>query len=603
MTDLRDDHQHQMLNLRMHRRYFLGGALALGATSLLTACGGEDATNTPAQEQPTATAPPAAPPTATEVPAATAAPAATDATPTMAAVAATPTPAQAQRFEILEFDDPEPGPPVGNKPEELVIAWGLTQLTTHGVDPQLHCGAIAESQLRNIFEPLVGWAPDLQTIVPILATEWERLDDLTMQFKLRQGVKFHNGEDFNAEAVRYSVLRPLSDETPGDCRSIWTTIDGVDIVDEYTVNIRTKNPDPAFLPRMAGIHMNMVAPEWASQGPEAVAREALGGTGPYKFVSWSPNEDLVIEANEDYWGQVPSIKRVRMTTIREQSTRVAALRAGDVHIAKDIPVEEIASINADARARVLRTIQARVPFYFITVDVEPYNDPRVRQAINYAANVQGVIDAVILGHGQRVSTVMATWDFAFDDTLLPYTHDPDKARELLAEAGYPNGIDINIWYIQGRYPKDKEVAEAMAQEMSRAGIRCTPQLQEAAVLTELQRAKECPGLIFASWGNIWFDPDYSLVPLFGCEQANQFMDWRRPYGCNEALESILQEARVELDIDRRRELYHQAQRFIYDDAAALFMYQLVDTWGVNNWVKWTPRGDEQAWAYDMEWNE
>ncbi|HUG16569.1 MAG TPA: ABC transporter substrate-binding protein [Thermomicrobiales bacterium] len=483
------------------------------------------------------------------------------------------------------------------------MAWGLTQLTGHGLDPQLHCGAIAESQLRHIFEPLVGFAPDLQTIEPILATAWERIDDLTMQFTLREGVTFHNGEPFNAEAVRYSVLRPLSDETPGDCRSIWTTIEDVEIVDDLTVNIKTHQPDPAFLPRMAGIHMNMVAPEWAAEGPETVSRAAIGGTGPYKFVSWSPNEDLVVEANEDYWGQVPSIKRVRMRTISEPSTRVAALRSGEVHVAKDIPVEDMQGINSSDNARVLRTIQARVPFYFISVEVPPFDDPRVRQAINYAANVQGVIDSVLVGQGQRVSTVMATWDFAFDDTLQPYPHDPDRARELLAEAGYPDGIDIQIWHIQGRYPKDKEVAEAMCQEMHQAGIRCTPELREAAVLTELQRAKECPGLIFASWGNIWFDPDYSLVPLFGCEQAQQFGDWRRPYGCNDELETILQEARVELDVDRRRDLYHQAQRYVYDDAPALFMYQLVDAWGVNNWVKWTPRGDEQAWAYDMEWNE
>jgi peptide/nickel transport system substrate-binding protein len=502
-----------------------------------------------------------------------------------------------------QLDDPELGEPVGDKPDELVIAWGLTQFGNHGVDPQLHCGSIAESQLRNIYEPLVDFERDLQTIKPILATEWERIDDLTMQFKLRQGVKFHNGEDFNAEAVRFSVLRPLSDETPGDCRSIWNNIVDVEIIDDHTVNIITEQPDPALLPRMAGIHMNMVAPVWAAQGPEVVSREAIGGTGPYKFVSWSPNEDLVVEANEDYWGDVPEIKRVRMTTITELATRVAAVRAGDVHVAKDIPVEEINAINSDGRARVLRTSQARVPFYFITVEVPPFDDPRVRQAINYAANVQGVIDSILLGHGERLSTVMAKWDFAFDPTLEPYPHDPEKARELLAEAGYPDGIDIQLWHVQGRYPKDREVAEAMAQQMALAGIRCTTELREPGILGELQRAKETPGLVFASWGNIWLDPDYSLVPLFGCEQAADFGDWRRPYGCNEELEEILQAARVELDIDRRRELYHEAQRFIYDDAAALFMYQVTDVWAVNNWIDWSPRGDEQAWAYDMKWND
>jgi peptide/nickel transport system substrate-binding protein len=507
-------------------------------------------------------------------------------------------------IQLQEFDDPEPGPPVGDKPEELVMAWGTSQFHNHGVDPQRHCGSIAESQLRHIYEPLVDFDRDLETMVPILATDWERIDDLTMQFSLREGVSFHNGEEFNAEAVRYSVLRPLQDETAGDCRSIWANIDDVEVIDNLTVHVKTVAPDPGLLSRMAGIHMNIIAPEWADENPDAIAAEALGGTGPYKFVSWAPEEDLVVEANEDYWGDVPSIPRVRMRTIVEPATRVAALRAGEVHVAKDIPYEEIQGINNDGVARVLRVAQSRVPFYFITVEEEPYDDPRVRQAINYAANVDGVIDSILLGHGQRVSTVMAAWDFAFDHTLAPYPHDPERARELLEEAGYPDGIDIDIWFIEGRYPKDREVAEAMCSEMAAANIRCTPQLREAGTMGELQRAKETPGLVFASWGNIWFDPDFSLIPLFGCQEAeNRGFDYTRPYGCNPELEEVMQAARVELDVQRRTELYAEAQRIIYEDAAALFMYQVVDSWGVNNWVRWSPRGDEQAWAYEMEWNE
>jgi peptide/nickel transport system substrate-binding protein len=347
--------------------------------------------------------------------------------------------------------------------------------------------------------------------------------------------------------------------------------------------------------------MTMVAPEWASQGPEVVSSEAVG-TGPYRFVSWSPNEDLVVEANEDYWGEVPSIQRVRMTTIVEQATRVAALRSGDVHVAKDMPPEEVQSIDDSGRARTFRTVSNRVPFYFITTEIEPYDDPLVRQAINYAANVQGVIDAVLLGNGERVSTVLGKWIYGFDPTLEPYPHDPERAIELLNEAGYPDGIDIDIWFIQGRYPKDREVAEAMAGEMAAANIRCTPNLVESSVITEMQQNKETPGLIFASWGNWFFDADNTFVPLFGCQQAEAFGDWRRPYGCVEEFEEIIQAARVELDPEARLELYAQAQQFMYDDGAALFMYQLVDIFGIDNWVVWEPRHDEMIWAHDMSWN-
>lgn len=587
MPDYFNELRNTLLEKGVSRRAFLGGTLGLTAGALLAACGGDDDDDAPTSTVASAGGDPTA--TSGEM--------AADAT----ATSGDDTETVRDFSEVTVFENPQAGAPDGSQPEELIIAWGTEQLTTHGIDPQLHVGTIAETKLRYMYEPLVAFDRDLQTIIPVLATEWERIDELTFQFTLREGVTYHNGEAFNAEAVRYSVLRPLSDETPGDSRSTYAIITDVEVVDDYTVNIITSAPDPALLARMTGFHMTMVAPEWASQGPEVVASEA-NGTGPYKLVSWSPNEDLVVEANEEYWGEVPSIQRVRMTTIVEQATRVAALRAGDVHIAKDMPPEEVQIINDSGRARAFRTVSNRVPFYFITTEVEPYNDPLVRQAINYAANVQGVIDAVLLGNGERVSTVLGKWVYGFDSTLAPYPYDPEQAMALLEEAGYPDGIDIDIWFIQGRYPKDREVAEAMAGEMAAANIRCTPNLVESSVLTEMQQAKETPGLVFASWGNWFFDADNTFVPLFGCQQAEQFGDWRRPYGCNEEFEEIIQAARVELDPDARLELYAQAQQFMYEDGAALFMYQLVDIFGIDNWVIWEPRHDEMIWAHEMTWN-
>ncbi len=599
MSEDRFDIRDKVLSTAVNRRVFLGGTTALFASALLAACGDDDDDG----DEPTT--PPSTDPTATT--AAEEEPDDEDPEKEEPDEEATEPPAsggdvtRVRAVDVRAFDNPEIGDPSGDQPDELVMAWGTNQLTTYGIDPQRHVNTIAENQLRHIYEPLVKFERDLVTISPCLATEWERIDELTMQFKLREGVKFHNGEDFNAEAVRFSILRPLSDENPGATRATYAIIEDVEVVDEYTVNVITNEPDPALLARLTGFHTTIVAPEWASQGVEVVMAEA-NGTGPYKLVSWSPNEDLVVEVNEDYWGEIPSIRRVRMTTIVEQATRVAALRAGDVHVAKDMPPEELDGINSSGRARAVRAVSNRVPFYFFSVEAEPYNDPRVRQAVNYAANVQGVIDAILLGNGNRVSTIMAPWVFGFDPNLEPYPDDPEKAKELLAEAGFPDGIDIQIWHIQGRYPKDREVAEAMAQQMARAGIRCTPELRESATLTELQTANETPGLIFASWGNWIFDADNSFIPLFGCVSAADFGDWRRPYGCNQEFEDLLQEARIELDEERRMELYAEAQRVFYDDAAALFMYHLVDIFGVDNWVKWEPRHDEMMWAHEMEWN-
>lgn len=601
MADTHYDRDDILPNFKLSRRLFLGAMAGTFATSLLAACGGDDDDDAPTATSAAAATEPSGG-QATQPSGGQATQPATQATePAAQATATTGGGEEVRGTGVREFENPEPGTPEGDKPDELVLAWGTSQFQTTGIDPQLHVGTIAETQLRHMYEPLVKFESDLTTISPALAVAWERLDDLTVQFQLREGVSFHNGEPLNAEAVAYSVMRPLSDETPGQARSTYTIISGVDVIDDMTVNVKTSKPDPALLARMTGFHMVIVEPQWASQGPEVVAREAVG-TGPYKFVSWSPNEDLVIESNEEYWGGAPSIKKVRMTTIVEQATRVAALRAGDVHVAKDMPPEELDSINESGRSRAVRAVSNRVPFYFMTVEVPPFDNPLVRQAINYAANVDGVIEAIVLGNANRVSTILGPWIFGFDPSLEPYPNDPDKAKELLAEAGFPDGIDVQIWHIQGRYPKDKEVAEAMAQEMGKAGIRCTPELREAATLTDMQIAKETPGLIFASWGNWFFDADNSFVPLFGCEQAAAFGDWRRPYGCNQEFEDVIQAARIELDVETRKDLYAQAQRILYDDAGALFMYQLVDMFGVDNWVKWEPRHDEMMWAHEMEWN-
>jgi peptide/nickel transport system substrate-binding protein len=570
------------LNSALTRRTFIGFAAGAATAGLLAACGDDDDDDEDEA--------PAAAPDDDDV-----------------------EEVEEEEDEIAEDDDEEdaadaPDPddisPVGTRPDELVLCWGADQFGDFGLDPVRHSGRVAESMLRHIYEPLVRFEKDFATVVPALATEWERLDELTMQFKLREGVQFHNGEPFNAEAVRYSILRPLQEETRGNLAgSRYGTIEDVEIVDDYTINLITRFPDPVLIFRLAaGFHTNIMAPEWAAQGQEVVSREA-NGTGPYKLVSWRPNEDLVLEANPDYWDGPPEIERVRITVISETATRVAALRTGEVHIATDMPPEELPAIDESDRARVMTVDSNRSAFYWISVEAEPFDDPRVRQAINYAANVDGVIATVLAGMGTRLATTVPPFAFGFNPDLEPYPHDPDRARELLAEAGHPDGIDLQIWYFDGRIPKQREVAEAMCIEMQQANIRCTPEMRESALLTELMRNNETVGLAFGSWGNAFSDGLDSIEPLFGCAEWEARMDWTRPYGCNQELEELIVAAQQEVDEEARAQIIRDAQVVLYEDAAALFQYLVVDAYGVDNWVLWEPRPDQMIWAHEMRWNE
>ena len=519
---------------------------------------------------------------------------------------AAPQPSSGLAAPTVPASAAKPGKPAGTHPDELVLCWGTFQLQTHQLDPQTHVGTIAESQLRHIFEPLVQIDRDLQTVKPQLATEWKRLDDLTIQFKLRQGVKFHNGEDFDAAAARFSIMRPIDPATKADARTTYAGISNVEAVDKYTINVKSAKPDPALLLRMTGFSMTMVAPAWAASSPDVFTKQAFG-TGPYKLASWSdPLQDWTLAANEQYWNGAPKVKKVRIKTIPELATRTAALRSGEVHVAKDVAVEEIDAISKSGRALAKTTPSNRIPYYVMEVRKPPLNNKLLRQAINYGANLDGIIQSVLYGNASRVPTTVAPWHVGFDPDLKPYQYDPDKAKALMKEAGFSNGFDLNINFIQGRYLKDKEVAEAIAQELNKVGIRTKPNLLDAALFSQQDSDQHLDGLIFASWGNWIFDADNQLFVRWHTsarDTANGGKQQSSLSYSNPEFDKLVEQARIELDANKRLDLYKKAQEILYDDAGALFMWTLTDIYGVDNWVQWEPRKDEMIWAHEMAWAE
>jgi peptide/nickel transport system substrate-binding protein len=589
----------------LNRRRFLMGSAAAAASAVLAACGGSSGTTPTATTGAAGATKPAGAATSGSTPAASASTPAAQTTggaaPTFGAVSTVGVQVK------TSIQNPAPGKPQGNKPSELVLVWGTNQLTTHAIDPQTHVGTIAESMLRHMYEPLVKVERDGKTVSPLLALEWKRLDDNTMQFKLRQNVKFHNGEDFNAESVKYSIMRPLDPKNNAAARSTYSVIDRVDVVDPYTVNVHTEKPDPALLSRMTGFSMVQMAPKWTEQNAEPGGVLKSGnGTGPYKFKSWSPNQDLVVESNEAYWGGAPQIKNVRMKIISEQATRVAALRSGEIHVAKDMPPEEVDGINKGGRQTARAVASNRVPYYVMDTRKPPTDNPKLRQAINYAVDWDSIIQGVLLGNGTRIATVLPPWTTGFDPKLAPYPYDPDKAKSLVKEAGFTTGVDLNVWYQQGRYMKDKEVAEAFVQQLSKVGIRAKGNLTDSTVLTTKDNAKELDGLVFASWGNWIFDADNMLYARFSIETRDTTNNAKGVssinYG-NTQFNDLITQARYTIDSEKRNALYAQAQKTMFDDSPALFMYNLTDIYGVDNWVKWEPRFDEMVWAYEMKWNE
>lgn len=484
----------------------------------------------------------------------------------------------------------------------LVIVYGVPRAT---MDPQNHINTYDESPLGNMFENLIDMSNPVDPYTgwkPWLALSWKRLGPTTFQFKLREGVKFHNGEEFNAETVKFAVDRLLARVDPNFkpltvISHFYDTLDRAVPVDRYTVNISTKSPDPIVLNRFNGFGTRMTSPKFYTQHDTAYLQTHPNGTGPYRFVSWVKDGDLVLEANEQYWGGAPAFKRVLVRTVPEASTRVSALLSGDADVVIGVPFEQMDAINKSGRARVEHVHSNRFGWWRLNMHVPPTNNKAVRQALNYAANFGELLRTVYGGLGERISTMIGRHHFGYDASVPFYAYDPERARALLKESGLPLPVTVNFHYIQGRYTKDRDMGEGIIGEINKLGaqyIRVVPHLYEAGTFYSLANYGKLDGVIFNSWGNPMFDADLDLSPLMHTRT-----DHSPDYPNDPALDALIEAARGEIDTGKRRGIYARLQRMLWDMSPAIFGMQVEDMYGVSNRVAWRPRPDEMIWAKEM----
>ncbi len=500
-----------------------------------------------------------------------------------------------------------PGRTLAQAQKPVVVIYGVPIDT---LDPHNHIATWLESILGNMFEQPVEMSSPIDPIngwKPLLATSWKRLDPLRMQFRLREGVKFHNGEEFTSEAVKFAIDRihgRVHKEFKGAVLSYYEIIDRAEPVDKYTVNVITRRPDPILVNRMGGFHTRIVPPRYYAMNSPAHVATSPVGSGPYRFVSWVKDGDLVMEANEQYWGGAPEIKKVVFRTAPEPSVRVSALLAGDADLAHAIPPEEIDYINRSGKAYVSHTASNRVALWRLERHRPPMSSKQVRQAVNYGVNMDGLLKTVYAGLGKRISTMVGAWHFGYDDSIPFYPYDPDRARQLIKQSGLPLPIEVNIHTIQGRYPKDKDMAEGIAAELNKLGrdlVRARVTLYEWGTHQKRLVACEDDGITFNSWGNWMFDADISIYPWLytksaintgeACRQGKP--EWDR----------LLDEGRTTLDMERRKRIYSELQRQIWEDPPFLFGHHVADIMGVSNRLVWKVRQDEMVWLKEARFRK
>ncbi len=457
-------------------------------------------------------------------------------------------------------------------------------------DPHLTVGRNSQIFIVNVYDGLT--ARDAQgNLVPALAESWKRLNPTTWQFTLRKGVKFHNGDDFNADSVKFTLDRATNPETKATIGSELSTIARTEIVDPFTVNVVTKAPDFLLPVRLGELFGLMLSPKHTNAvGKEAIATRP-NGTGPFKLVTWAKNERLVLEANEHYWRGAPKVKTITVRPILEDAARIAALQTGEVDLISPIPHVRIEELKRNSKL-VIKTIPAPRIFH-VTIDVRkpPFDNVKVRQALNHAVDVNAILKSLYFGYGTRLATVVDKGALGYDPSVRPYPFDPNKAKALLAEAGFPNGFETELDSFTGSIADHNKPAEAIVGYLQKAGVKVKQNVFEFSAFGPRRVANQTAPLFIYSIGNSYLEPSWVIRWL---TQGGLGMHYK-----NARLDEMLTRIEATDDRNRRAQQYGDVQKLIKDEAPFIFLFQADSVFGMSNRIDYTPRPDETQWLYTL----
>jgi peptide/nickel transport system substrate-binding protein len=433
----------------------------------------------------------------------------------------------------------------------------------------------------NVYDTLIMRQPD-GTLGPWLAESWETASDTEWVFTLRPDVKFHNGESVDAEAVKFTLERYLEADKPR-YGAIASVVDHAEVIDPTTVKLVTKRPNGLFLELLW--EMPIVPPAYIREvGDEGFEAYPIG-SGAYKFVEWSKGDQLVLERNPDYWNGTSVVERATFRYMPEVSTRLAALQAGEIDIAMQLPPDAIAQVEDQADLRVSTADSPRMIFFVFYPDSplgtgEPLNDVRVRKAINHAVDVDSIIANILAGQATRIAVLYAPQTYGFDPSIEPLEYDPELAKSLLAEAGYPDGFTLDVDVPTGGNPiKPVEVGQAVAANLAEVGINVQMRTVDAATYTAMRNERNVAPMFMWNW--MGFDGDYVLWANLHSESQIQFMA-----GWDEEVDELIEQEQTSLNPEARAEVFAKLQARLAQDTPHLPLYQQKDIFGVNERIAW-----------------
>ncbi|HEV2528921.1 MAG TPA: ABC transporter substrate-binding protein [Thermomicrobiales bacterium] len=439
------------------------------------------------------------------------------------------------------------------------------------------------SIVHSVYDTLVFRAAD-GTIQPLLAESWSEPDPLTIEFRLRTGVSFHNGETFDSRSVVASVAHMHDPETASQVAADFSTIQAVEAVDATTVRFRLSQPSPALLGQVA-VYLGMLPPDYVADPTNEFGANAPVGTGPYRFVSWERGQQLTLEANPDYVATPAKGAAMAATaTFRfagDPSTRVADLLAGTADLVRDVPQDQVESVDGSGVATTLVAPVAGMAFVRIINATQPWANVEIRRAANLAVDVDSIIQNLLGGRGQRMATMLTPESIGYDPDLAPYEYDPEGAREIMERADPEESYEAIIQITAGA---SQEAAEAIAAQLVEIGIPATVDVVDQTTFNEDWKNEDV-AMRMLSWRPL-FDPQslFSLMfTTFGFLSLHSDTD----------LDDMIAMAGTDPDPESRAERFREIGRIMHDNPPAIFLWNLTAVYGVSNGLTgWVPRPDE-----------
>ncbi|MGE0799750.1 MAG: ABC transporter substrate-binding protein [Lautropia sp.] len=469
---------------------------------------------------------------------------------------------------------------------------------------------------EHVFESLIKMDADSR-IIPSLAASWKLIDNLTWEFKLQPNAKFHDGSDVTAEDVAYSIDRTSKIvNSPGKFDVYTKAIVAKEIVDPKTIRLKTATPYPLMLSDLTSIFIVSKKATEGLSSDDFSSGKGMVGSGAFKFVSFARDDRVELVRNDAYWGTKPAWTKVTLRFIPQPATRVAALLAKDVDAIENVPTADLKRIREDKNLAFFSKVSHRVIYLQLdqrektpwatdkdgkVLEKNPFKDQRVRDAMTISINREAIKDRIMEGLSEPTSNMVPATLFGNVPDLKPLKYEPDRAKKLLADAGFPNGFGLTLHGPNNRYVNDEPILQAIASMWTRIGVQtkvAASPMADFSARVSINRKEFSAYLL--GWGAQTGEVSSPLRALVACENAAKGFGTNNGASyCNPKMDALLEQGLSEVDDKKRLALFQDAVRIVIKDASWIPIHQQVTTWAARQGIDYVPRTDERTYAHSF----